>query len=117
MTERDSVRSTKKSASKSIRSSRKLNPANGSLNNVEKYQFEIGLENLGNTCFMNSSLQCIIHVYPLMKYVLEGNIESSLNVNSPMKGQLALAFRNLALELFNCTGSSVSPQKFMKMVS
>jgi len=55
----------------------------------------VGLQNLGNTCFMNSCLQCVSNVRPLVDHVLNFNEDTDLNENSFTKGQLAVAFKRL----------------------
>jgi ubiquitin C-terminal hydrolase len=35
-----------------------------------------GLKNLGNSCYMNAILQCVIHSSPIVSYLLNGSASS-----------------------------------------
>lgn len=61
-----------------------------------------GLRNIGNTCFMNSVIQCLSNTKPLLEYVLADCHLSDINTTvSSMKGALIKAFSTVIQELWH----------------
>jgi ubiquitin C-terminal hydrolase len=73
----------------------------------------IGLDNLGNTCFMNSAVQCLAHTSKLVDYFL-GDFYKEINHNNPLglKGELAYSFGDLLRKLWALDRTPVAPRQF-----
>ncbi|GAN08057.1 ubiquitin carboxyl-terminal hydrolase 4-like [Mucor ambiguus] len=80
-----------------------------------------GLQNLGNTCYMNSALQCLSNTPQLTRYFLSGEYRRDLNTSNALglDGDLAEAYAKLLRDIWTPSTSfstrrvgSISPEKF-----
>ncbi|ETN39723.1 uncharacterized protein HMPREF1541_05949 [Cyphellophora europaea CBS 101466] len=75
----------------------------------------IGLTNLGNTCYMNSALQSIRSVQELTEYFLSDMWAKELNKKNPLghNGNVAKAYANLVKNIFEeRAGGAFTPRDF-----
>ena len=63
------------------------------------YFHKTGLYNIGSTCYMNATLQCLLHVSPLVAYFIEIYLKQKhyekllkINESAPTKGKISQAF-------------------------
>ncbi|KAL1409731.1 ubiquitin-specific protease doa4 [Vanrija albida] len=77
-----------------------------------------GLKNLGNTCYMNSTVQCLSATLPFARYFLDGRYKRDVNVYNPLgtKGDLAHAFAELLGALWGENYTFLSPITFRKSI-
>lgn len=72
-----------------------------------------GLNNLGNTCFLNAALQCCSNTHPLTTYFISNMHLYELNPDNPcgMKGHMARQYGSLMQELWAGGARTVAPLK------
>lgn len=92
-----------------------LDPEKPTQNSANKFRKNkpSGLQNIGNTCYISSSIQCLKHTLNLWEYFIEGKYES--DINNHYSGEIAQSFGKL-LHALREDNSCVSPCQFKKVV-
>ena len=76
----------------------------------------IGLQNLGNTCYLNAAVQCLSHSTPLTQYFLSNVFVHEINKTNFMgnQGRVACAFAALLRAAWNSKPYSIHTPRNLK---
>lgn len=79
----------------------------------------VGMHNLGNSCFLNSIIQCLNHMDPITRYFVNGEYMNDLNRRNPLGsgGRVASAYAGLLKEIWSGKFSALAPRMLKQTVA
>ena len=79
----------------------------------------VGFRNIGNTCYMNSALQCIIHIDFLRDFLLNNTFVNMINDDNPIgaDGNMIKSMAALFKEYWSSHDNYIVPSPFKRCVS
>ena len=86
-------------------------------NNSEKNPFIFGfagIENMGNTCYLNSALQCVSNIQPLTDYFLAKIHEEE--INPKFNGEVSSAYGDFLQAQWLNDFVSIQPVQFYNLI-
>ena len=74
----------------------------------------IGLKNIGNTCYLNSTIQCLSNTKLLTKYFLNNDFSKEINIINIFgsKGKIAEAYYEIINKMWNGNNQVINPFDF-----
>ena len=83
-----------------------------------KEEPKIGLNNIGATCYMNATLQCLSHTFQLTKYFLDPRHNNFINSEEKILSQYYLeVIKKLWKKKYNNNKNNYSPYNFKNIIS
>ena len=74
----------------------------------------VGLKNVGNTCYLNSTIQCLSNTKLLTKYFLNNDFSKEINITNTFgsKGKIAEAYYEIINKMWNENNQVINPFDF-----
>ncbi|XP_062509937.1 ubiquitin carboxyl-terminal hydrolase 19-like isoform X2 [Corticium candelabrum] len=84
---------------------------------LPKHPCTTGIKNLGYTCFLSSTVQCLAHCQELRDYILLHYYKADVNKTNPLgfKGELVERFSSVVQRLWSDEYKCISPHKLLRV--